>query len=109
VCLPALKYCPINCTDNTFSYIEAHNLIRDITGRGAGNGPYIVIHDGFDGLSSWAEFLPGSDRIILDTHPYFAFDGGANTGPIATGTGLNAGGNWPLLACNTWGGGINRR
>ncbi|KAJ7843411.1 hypothetical protein B0H14DRAFT_3868571 [Mycena olivaceomarginata] len=35
-----------------------------------GSGPFISIHDGFQAPASWAGFLPGSDRIILDTHPY---------------------------------------
>lgn len=43
-------------------------MIRGITGLGAGNGPFISIHDGFVGLDSWAGFLPGSDRINIDTH-----------------------------------------
>lgn len=83
-------------------------MIRDITGIGEGHGPYIGIHDGFLGLQEWAGFLQGSDRIILDTHPYFAFDGSANTDPIATGTGLEAGGVWPKDACG-WGAGMNAR
>lgn len=43
----------------------------------------------------------------MDTHPYFAFGGGANTDPISSGTGANAGGIWPKQACSSWGGGIN--
>lgn len=86
-------------------------MVRGITGLGEGNGPYIAIHDGFDGLSRWAGFLPGSDRIILDTHPYFAFDGQPNDAPIATGSGLGvqAGGIWPRQACQAWGASINTR
>ncbi|KAJ3731574.1 glycoside hydrolase family 5 protein [Lentinula guzmanii] len=88
-------------------YLEAHNMIRGITGLGAGNGPYISIHDGFVGLDSWAGFLPGSDRINIDTHPYFAFDDEPNDSPIATGLGSDAGGIWPAQACNAWGPDIN--
>ncbi|KAF8171407.1 glycoside hydrolase superfamily [Mycena galopus ATCC 62051] len=84
-------------------YLEARNMIRSITGYGAGNGPFVSIHDGFDNVSSWAGFLAGSDRIMLDTHPYFAFDQQPNDAPIATGTGLQAGGIWPGQACNAWG------
>lgn len=40
-------------------------MIRSITGLGEGNGPFIVIHDGFDSLGSWANFLQGSDRIAI--------------------------------------------
>jgi glucan 1,3-beta-glucosidase len=91
----------------TSFYLEAHDMIRSITGIGEGNGAYISIHDGFQGVSSWADFLPGSDRVILDTHPYFAFDGQPNDDPIATGTGSNAGGVWPGRACSSWGPGVN--
>lgn len=84
-------------------YLEAHNMIRAITGFGAGHGPYISIHDGFLGVDQWPNFLPGADRLIMDTHPYFAFGGGPNNDPIATGTGLDAGGIWPAQACNAWG------
>ncbi|RPD58867.1 glycoside hydrolase [Lentinus tigrinus ALCF2SS1-7] len=48
-------------------YLQVHDMIRGITG--IGKGPYIVIHDSFQGTASWADFLPGSDRIVLDTHP----------------------------------------
>ncbi|KAJ4471412.1 glycoside hydrolase family 5 protein [Lentinula aciculospora] len=88
-------------------YLEAHDMIRGITGLGAGNGPFISIHDGFVGLDSWAGFLPGSDRINIDTHPYFAFDDEPNDSPIATGLGSDAGGIWPAQACNAWGPDIN--
>ncbi|PSS05560.1 hypothetical protein PHLCEN_2v3730 [Hermanssonia centrifuga] len=88
-------------------YLQAYNTIRGITGIGQGNGPYMVIHDGFTGLAQWANFMPGSDRIALDTHPYFAFDGAANSAPIAApatgGDGTMLGGPWPLQACNAWG------
>ncbi|KAG5729140.1 putative glucan 1,3-beta-glucosidase D [Termitomyces sp. T112] len=91
----------------TSFYLQAHTMIRGITGVGKGNGPYISIHDGFSGLSSWEGFLAGSDRIILDTHPYFAFDGSPALSPIDTGTGDNAGGDWPTNACNRWAAGFN--
>jgi len=81
-------------------------MIRGITGIGEGKGPYISIHDGFVGLSSWASFPPGSDRIALDTHPYFAFGNSPATDPIDTGTGPGAGGVWPADACG-WGGGVS--
>lgn len=75
-------------------------MIRDITGIGEGHGPFISIHDGFIALTSWADFFPGSDRINLDTHPYFAFGGFPLTDPI---------GVWPARACNGWAGSINQR
>ena len=83
-------------------------MVRTITGTGSGNGAYISIHDGFSGIDSWAGFMTGSDRVILDTHPYFAFGGGGNTQPISTGTGSGAGGVWPGMACSSWGPGINQ-
>jgi len=73
-------------------------MIRSITGNGAGNGPYMVIHDGFSGISSWQGFLPNSDRIVLDTHPYFAFDGQPNTQPLS---------DYATMPCNAWAPGIN--
>ncbi|KAJ7491869.1 glycoside hydrolase superfamily [Mycena galericulata] len=89
-------------------YLEAYNMIRTITGLGAGNGPYIGIHDGFEGLSSWVGFLPGADRVILDTHPYFAFNNQPDSSPIATGTEpASAGGIWPKQACKTWAQSLN--
>ncbi|KAK7061947.1 glycoside hydrolase family 5 protein [Favolaschia claudopus] len=87
----------------TSFYLEAHNMIRSITGFGEGNGPYIAIHDGFQPLESWANFLQGSDRIILDTHPYFSF-GAVDTSPMAVNDDKgNPGGKWPTQACNAWG------
>ncbi|KAJ7466517.1 glycoside hydrolase family 5 protein [Mycena latifolia] len=92
----------------TSFYLQAHDMIRGITGLGAGHGPFMSIHDGFDGVAAWAGFLPGSDRIILDTHPYFAFDQQPNDAPIATTEDpATAGGIWPAQACNAWGPSIN--
>jgi len=48
-------------------------MLREITGMGAGNGPLIALHDGFVGIDPWAGTFPGSDRLALDIHPYFAF------------------------------------
>ncbi|KAJ6595049.1 hypothetical protein DFH09DRAFT_1412906 [Mycena vulgaris] len=69
--------------------LEAHNMIRGITGYGAANGPFMSIHDGFQGVASWAS---GSDRIILDTHPYFAFDQQPNDALIAIRADYGGGG-----------------
>ncbi|TCD64393.1 hypothetical protein EIP91_004141 [Steccherinum ochraceum] len=91
-------------------YLHAYNMIRSITGTGEGHGPYMVIHDGFIGLNSWAGFLSGSDRIAIDTHPYFAFDGQPNPEMInlpADGDATQWGGKWPLQACKSWGGSLN--
>ncbi|KAL1727248.1 glycoside hydrolase family 5 protein [Schizophyllum commune] len=93
---------------NSF-YLEAYNTIRAITGTGEGHGPYLVIGDGFGGLQSWVGTFEGADRLVLDQHPYIAFDGSPNNEPIATGTDLtDAGGHWPLEACNRWGANSNQ-
>ncbi|EMD31782.1 glycoside hydrolase family 5 protein, partial [Gelatoporia subvermispora B] len=68
-------------------YLQSHDMLREITG--IGKGAYMVIHDGFQGTGSWADFLPGSQRIILDTHPYVAFGGGLDA-PLDS---------WPPAAC----------
>ncbi|KAK7045305.1 glycoside hydrolase family 5 protein [Favolaschia claudopus] len=92
----------------TTFYLHVHDMIRGITGIGEGKGPYISIHDGFQGVASWKGFLPGSDRIIMDTHPYFAFDQQPNDAPIATSTDpALAGGTWPKTACSAWGASLN--
>lgn len=52
-------------------YLQAHDMIRNITGVGEGNGAYIGIHDGFVMPAAWEGFLPGSDRINMDWHPHF--------------------------------------
>jgi hypothetical protein len=92
--------------DDLLSYLEVHELVRGITGFGTGNGPYIAIHDGFAGVSNWAGLLTGTDRVVLDTHPYFAFDGSDNTAPIGED---GTGGTWPATACNAWGSSLNER
>ncbi|KAL0578127.1 hypothetical protein V5O48_003870 [Marasmius crinis-equi] len=89
-------------------YLEAHRMMRDITGFGEGKGAYMSIHDGFQDITSWAGFMPGADRVIMDSHPYFAFSNGANNDPIATGTDLTAGGVWPQQACNAWAPSFNK-
>ncbi|KAJ6528100.1 glycoside hydrolase superfamily [Mycena capillaripes] len=92
---------------NSF-YLHVHDMLRNITGYGAGNGPYIGFHDGFGGVASWGGFLTGADRIVLDTHPYFAFSGKPNDDPIATGEDpQSAGGPWPAAACDGWGSLLN--
>ena len=83
-------------------------MMRAITGIGEGNGPYISIHDGFAGLTSWSDFPSNTDRVALDTHPYFSFGGDAATEPIDTGTGDRAGGTWPERACERFQG-LNAR
>ncbi|QRV89868.1 Cellulase (glycosyl hydrolase family 5 protein) [Ceratobasidium sp. AG-Ba] len=68
----------------TSFYIEMHDMMRNITGYG--KGPFISIHDGFQPLEEWVNFLPGSDRIALDSHPYFAFASPLDSSPLAQQT-----------------------
>ncbi|KZS87759.1 glycoside hydrolase [Sistotremastrum niveocremeum HHB9708] len=89
----------IGMTQITNFYLQIHDTIRNITGTGEGNGPFISIHDGFQGTAKWAGFLQGSDRIALDTHPYFAFDQQANNEPLS---------QQPAKACNAWAGDFNQ-
>ncbi|KAH9856792.1 glycoside hydrolase [Lenzites betulinus] len=92
-------------------YWKAYQMVRGITGTGAGNGPMIAFHDGFSGPGGWAGFLAGSDRVALDTHPYFAFNGKPNREPINItaigGDGQELGGQWPQDACTSWAGMMN--
>ncbi|KAF9008570.1 glycoside hydrolase [Hymenopellis radicata] len=84
----------------TSFYREAHDMIRGITGVGEGKGFYISIHDGFEPNGTrWDAFLAGSDRVVLDRHPYTSFSGSTFEDPIATGTGADAGGVWVGTAC----------
>ncbi|KAF7984996.1 hypothetical protein HWV62_9974 [Athelia sp. TMB] len=78
-------------------YLEAYTYVRSVSGTGAGNGPFISMHDGFMGEAAWAGFLPGSDRIMLDMHPYLAFDG-QSSAAMST---------YAKTPCSTWGGAFN--
>ena len=49
---------------------EAYRIIRSITGIGQGKGPLLSVHDSFVPVSNWYNFIPGADRLALDTHPY---------------------------------------
>ncbi|KAL1671394.1 glycoside hydrolase family 5 protein [Schizophyllum commune] len=48
-------------------YQVAYDTIRESTGMG--EGPYIVVHDGFQGPPKFEGFMEGADRLILDQHP----------------------------------------
>lgn len=70
---------------------------------------YISIHDGFLSDSEWTGFLQGSDRVMMDKHNYFSF-GGPQPQPLnIVGANGYLGGQWPLQACNAWGGSTNNR
>jgi glucan 1,3-beta-glucosidase len=73
-------------------YYAAYEAIRTASGLGDKKGPFIVLHDGFQGPAFWegyllfiyfqphpgasqicSRFLSGADRVIIDQHPYLAF------------------------------------
>lgn len=84
-------------------------MIRDIGGTGTGNGPFIVLHDGFvqQGIpvsrGGWMGFLPGSDRVSLDSHPYLCFGPPNNDGLAfqATKVSLSSNSYW-MSADEVW-------
>jgi len=41
-------------------------MIRRITGVGKGQGPIVVIHEGFRGIAAFNGFMPGADRLAID-------------------------------------------
>ena len=84
-------------------------MMREIGGIGEGNGPYMVLHDSFQGLQSFAGFMEGADRVGFDVHPYFAFNGDGAPATIDGGTGANAGNGWALRACNRFASMMNDR
>ncbi|KAF8319877.1 glycoside hydrolase superfamily [Amanita rubescens] len=76
----------------TSFYLEAYDMIRNITGLGEGNR---------------TRFLQGSDRVMLDKHSYFSF-GGSQPQPLnIAGANGYLGGQWPITACSAWGGPTN--
>ncbi|EAL19968.1 hypothetical protein CNBF2950 [Cryptococcus deneoformans B-3501A] len=102
-------------------YYQAYEMIRKITGYGAGNGPVILLHEGFYGIAAWNGFLAGADRIGLDQHPYLAFPTtqiadnhtvqahtacgwGGGTNDTSTGYGIVIGGEWSnaINDCGYW-------
>ncbi|KAJ2912332.1 hypothetical protein MD484_g8086, partial [Candolleomyces efflorescens] len=83
--------------------LRAYDIIRSVTGFGEGNGPYIAVQDGLQGLTQWVGILPGGDRVIMDGHAYFAF-GEPNPAPmVAIAEDGLPGGTWPAQACRAWG------
>lgn len=74
-------------------YSELYQIIRTAGGTGQGNGPFISYHDGFFTRAQWAGYLPGADRIALDTHPYMCFDAQSNN-PMST---------YATRPCDSWG------
>ncbi|KAH9858079.1 glycoside hydrolase superfamily [Lenzites betulinus] len=56
-------------------YLEAYNIVRNASGTGEGNGPWVVFHDAFLGLTNWQTYLRNADRTQLDIHQYLCFSG----------------------------------
>jgi len=79
-------------------YYEVYQTVRTASGIGAGNGPFISYHDAFVGIAGWAGFLPGADRIAIDTHPYLCF-GPQNNNPMTT---------WAQQPCANWAAEFNK-
>lgn len=79
-------------------YLEAYQIMRNITGYGADKGPFMIIHDGFIGLDTWNGFLTGADRLGLESHYYFAFS------PDNFGTSLR---QMVTRPCQWWAGSFN--
>lgn len=75
-----------------------YQTVRTASGIGAGNGPFISYHDAFVGIAGWAGFLPGADRIAIDTHPYLCF-GPQNNNPMTT---------WAQQPCANWAAEFNK-
>ena len=55
--------------------MQAYDVVRTASGTGEGNGPWMVLHDAFLGLTNWAGFMPNGDRMQLDIHQYLCFNG----------------------------------
>jgi glucan 1,3-beta-glucosidase len=80
--------------------MKAHDIIRNVTGYGPNHGPYLSIHDSFEGLDHWSTLLPGSDRIALDTHPYLIFYGDISEAPLSQQVGTPCG--WADAMNSSW-------
>ncbi|KAH9857051.1 glycoside hydrolase [Lenzites betulinus] len=81
-------------------YLEAYNTVRTASGTGEGNGPWVVFHDAFFGLTGWKGYLPNADRTQLDIHQYICF-GGQSADDY--GARVSSG-----QACKTWAAGQNQ-
>ncbi|EDR10975.1 glycoside hydrolase family 5 protein, partial [Laccaria bicolor S238N-H82] len=78
-------------------YMEAYNIIRTAGGTGAGNGPFISLHDGFFSRSQWVGVFPNADRVGLDTHPYLCFNDQSSS-PMSS---------YATTPCTSWGSLVN--
>ncbi|KAF8874014.1 glycoside hydrolase family 5 protein [Mucidula mucida] len=105
-------------------YYAAYEAMRGATGAGKGNGPYVVVHEGFQGPAIWEGFMQGADRLALDQHPYLAFmsdytstldvlakkpcDWAVATNQSSKAFGVTVGGEWSVAInnCGKWLNGI---
>ncbi|KAF8969936.1 exo-beta-1,3-glucanase [Flammula alnicola] len=78
-------------------YYEAYQIVRNAGGTGAGNGPYVSIHDAFFPRTFWATTFPNADRMTLDSHPYMCFNG-QSASPMSS---------YATTPCTSWGGAVN--
>ncbi|KAJ3825423.1 exo-beta-1,3-glucanase [Lentinula raphanica] len=78
-------------------YLQAYEVVRKASGIGAGKGPIVSFHDAFRSRSAWAGFLPGADRISLDSHPYLCFST-QSSAPISS---------YATTPCTAWGADVN--
>lgn len=72
-------------------------MMREITGTGEGNGPWVMIHDGFENFGTWRGFMSGADRLAMDQHNYLVFTAPNNDAP----------GYAAARPCTYWGPGYN--
>ena len=66
--------------------------MRTASGVGEGKGPYVSLHDGFFGLPNWSGFMPNSDRVAIDLHPYLCF-GDQSSAPLSS---------FATAPCSSW-------
>ena len=62
------------------SFIEAYRVVREVTGYGAGRGPYLVLHGGWDQSSDLFNnsFMADADRVVLERHISFEWHDARN-------------------------------
>lgn len=71
---------------------QSYSAVREASGTGEGNGPYVVLHEAFFGLDQWPNVFPNADRMALDIHQYICFDG-QSTSPYSARL---------TVPCSTW-------
>ncbi|EAU89575.2 exo-beta-1,3-glucanase [Coprinopsis cinerea okayama7 len=90
-------------------HLRAYDLIRRmVTGFKA--GPYIAVSGSLLPIDVWNEtpVLPGADRVILDVHPFIAFEGINTSSIVNMAVDGERGGIWPKMVCDMWGPAFNQ-